>query len=281
MNLETILQNETQLPPSPQILPKLLAMMESDESGVWEAVQLLRLDPSLSAQVLSWSNSAFYGFAHPSHDLEEAFNRIGVRELYRLVGILLAKRLVGKELDIYGIKDGQLWEYSIACALCMENLAIKVSEEPNLCYTIGLLHSLGKVLIDSFAKEESEAIFKCLDEESISLDKAEGQVLGFNNAEAADALLSKWKFEDRIRIPIAYQYNPTNAPEEYIELACLLHLSRWVIAGIGQNPGRHSWAIEVVPEALKRLNLDEGQLYLTLLDVHAQIHSIKKQLLNI
>ncbi|OIO60866.1 MAG: hypothetical protein AUJ82_00415 [Verrucomicrobia bacterium CG1_02_43_26] len=280
ITIQEILADDKQLPPSPQILPKLLTILQGGEGTSWEIVELARVDQALTAQVLAWSNSAFYGFSEPCDDLETAISRIGLRELYKLVGMIISKRLVGSKVACYVLDEGQLWENSIACAFCMEILATKLGENPSECYTIGLLHAIGKTVINQCVDKEYDNVFALIDEKMIPLNQAEQEVLGFNHAQLSQALLEKWKFPQVISEAVGFQYDPRGISPKYSKFAWMMHLANWIAAGIGHNPGRDSWALDVLPETFEKLSLSETLLHSILLDVHEKIDSVKSQLVS-
>lgn len=278
MTIKEILADEKQLPPSPQILPKLLKVLQSDEGTSWEIVELARVDQTLTAQVLAWSNSAFYGFSESCDDLETAISRIGLKELYKLVGMLVSKRLVGKKMACYALDESQLWENSIATAFCMELLANKLGEDPSECYTIGLLHAIGKTIINQCLSNQYEKVFALISEKKISMEDAETAVFGFNHAELGQALLEKWNFPKIISETVGFQFKPLQCTH-FTKIACMMHVSNWIVAALGQNHGKDSWAITINEDAFKKLGLTENEIQQTLLDAHEKIDAIKAQLM--
>ncbi len=81
MNLSELIENVDNIPPAVQTLPKLQSLLMSEDSSFDEIVELIKIDPSLTAHVLKLSNSAFYGQASHIDDIEEAVGRIGIQEV--------------------------------------------------------------------------------------------------------------------------------------------------------------------------------------------------------
>ena len=59
MSYEAVLSKVKNLPPSLQILPKLLRLLQSEVSDREDIIELINVDPALTAQVLKRSNSAY------------------------------------------------------------------------------------------------------------------------------------------------------------------------------------------------------------------------------
>src|ERR1043166_9029902 len=79
------LDNVHHLLPAPRVVPQLLQILRKPDVDNGEIVRLISHDPSLTANVLRLSNSAFYGSAVAINSLDEAVTRLGSQQVYRLV----------------------------------------------------------------------------------------------------------------------------------------------------------------------------------------------------
>lgn len=270
-----LLSNVDKLPPSPQVLPQLLELLNDDNSSFDEIVQLVSVDLSLASQVLRLSNSAYYGAATKTYDLADAVQRIGLREVYRIIAMVCGKDLLGGASGALEMNSGDLWKFSLACALAMESMVELVGLNcASTAYTIGLLHALGKIVLSLHFPEHYKKVFDLIDQGETSISKAERAIFTFDNAEVAGALLKKWDFKDVVAIPITYQYKPTKAPD-YQDLSSMLHLSTWIASNIGFSCGRHAWAIEMEPEAIGMAHIKEELLHGLLITVSEKMDHLK------
>ncbi|GAB4269073.1 MAG: HDOD domain-containing protein [Opitutales bacterium] len=268
MKLELFVEQIKKLPPAPQILPKLMKLLASEDSSFDEITQLVSVDLSLTAQVLRLSNSAYYGMGSKTYDLEEAIQRIGFKEVYKLIALICSKELMDHEHETFGLEKGELWRYSLGSAIVMEDLAADLGVVPTTAYTIGLLHTIGKIAINQASTGIYKEVFEKLEsEEGKTLAEAEKEVLGFTNAQVASFFLKKWDFTAEIYWPIEYQFKPTIA-EGYKKEACMLHLSIWIASHLGVNGGRGVWAFELNSKAIKFLKFSEMQVQEYLLKAH-------------
>lgn len=259
MKLEVFVEKIKRLPPAPQILPKLMKLLASTDSSFDDIVQLVSLDLSLAAQVLRLSNSAYYGLATKTYDLEDAIQRVGFQEVYKMIALICSKQLMDHEHELFNLGKGELWRYSLGAAIVMGKLAPEYEMVPTTAYTIGLLHTIGKIAINSAAPGIYKDVFKKISTENLTLAKAEREVLGFDNAQVASFFLKKWDFTTEIYWPIEYQFKPISAPGNQKE-ACLLHVSIWLASHLGLNSGRGAWAFTLSKKAVESLNLSEKQL---------------------
>ncbi|HCJ11544.1 MAG: hypothetical protein A2Y14_04830 [Verrucomicrobia bacterium GWF2_51_19] len=279
MKAKEFIDKVKHLPVSPQVLPSLLKVIRDVNSSPFEVVDLVKVDPALSVQVLALSNSSYYGYSTKCAHVDEAVTRIGLSELYKMVSLLLSKKIASIPIRSYCLEEGELWEHSLACAMSMEFFAQRLGVDPLPAYTIGLFHALGKIIIDQEASERYSEVFKKIDGQALALDVAEREVFGFDHAEVGGELLKKWQFDSSVYLPIFYQFHPMDAPE-HSHAACMLHLSLWLAACIGKNFGRDSWAMQVDVRVLANLKVNEDDLQVCMLEVHNRLLDLKSRLLK-
>src|SRR5688572_31040501 len=119
--------------------------------------------------------------------------------------------------------------HSITCALAAESIAEQTNVDRNIAYTVGLLHSIGMVVIDDWAVRNRPEIR--FGQRTLPLEacEAERAKLGFHQAEAGAALLRSWDFPPAMLEPVRWQYLP-NGTAAHFPLAALLHVAKWLRA---------------------------------------------------
>lgn len=277
MNVQEVLNTIEKLPPAPAVLPKLLKLLADLDSDPSDIVSLIKVDPALTAQVLKLSNSAYYGGGQ-SHDLDQAIGKLGFREVYKLVGMVCGKDALGGRLDDLYIQEGQLWEYSLATGIVMELLAQKMKADATSAYTIGLLHSLGKVVLGTYKDFHYKAVLDKVDSEKVHMDYAERALYGLTNPEIGAALLRKWNFEETIIIPIEFQSHPMDAPEGARMDACMLNIAIWTVASLGLLHGKNAWSFSASPEAAGHIGISDVEMQRFVVMAHDRIGEIKELL---
>ena len=190
MDIDAILLQADKLSPTPQILPKLQAVLRELNADIGEISALVKFDAALTAQIVRLGNSAFFGMSKPSKSVDEAISRLGMREIYNLVGLIVARQIFGEELRYYGLKSTQLWENSVLSAALMETFAERTGHNVEVAYTAGLVRDIGKVLINRVLQEKEVEY----DGSPVVGLEEERRLLGFDFAEIGAALLKKWNF---------------------------------------------------------------------------------------
>lgn len=271
MTLNELIASTDSLPPAPEVLPKLVRIMQDPDTDSNDVVELISTDPGIIAGVLKLSNSGAYSPPSPVTDLNDAVNLLGIKEVYRIVSLVTSGEFLDGALPSMDIKKGCLWEHSLAVALLMDIIAKDITEMEGLPYTLGMLHDIGKLLMHLGCGESYVDIFKKVETERLSLDKAEDEKLGFDHARAGATMLEEWNFPEEITVPIRYQYNPDEAPS-HKELAGALHVANWAAAVIGSNEGRDSWAIEMKQSSFE---IDDQTLQLAILEAREKLEKAR------
>jgi HD-like signal output (HDOD) protein len=240
LTLQLLLDQVDILPVALQILPRLQALLNDDNSSLDDIASTTRTDASLVSRLIHVANGAYFALAHGGgcSSVEQALSRIGLNKAYSVVGYVAAKEVYCKFLTLYGITGQQLWQDSVRTAFCMETLAPQIfvssgSYEPPLpgvAYTAGLLWPIGKMVISQFHQSGGT---KELNEVRPPLTlEMEKQILGFSHLEVTTALMEKWRFAQEIRSPIKFKDQPLRCQNDR-PFACLLSL---VIAAVDAFP---------------------------------------------
>ncbi|HEY8996128.1 MAG TPA: HDOD domain-containing protein, partial [Lacunisphaera sp.] len=74
---DTIISLGSKLPPALGIFGRLRTLLDDADCDLDEIVELLRVDPALTFQIIKLSNSALYGLKSRTQTLDEAVARVG------------------------------------------------------------------------------------------------------------------------------------------------------------------------------------------------------------
>lgn len=274
MDLLTVVDSVKNLSPTPKILPKLQALLRDPESGIEDIIALIRMDGPLTAQIVRLSNSAAFAFTAPSTDLEGAVSCLGFQEVYKVVGVVATGQVLGRAVPVYQLESGELWENSIRTAVIMEAFAKQSKECVNTSYTLGLLHAMGKVVINSYYLDQGIEIYSDEDNDQIIPD-LECQLIGFNHAQASAALLRKWAFPEESCTPIEFYPDPLSAPH-YKNRACLIHIAAMAVKAMKKDPEAQRYDLNLQEEIIDYSGLDEFSLQDSLLEARDNLRNVEE-----
>lgn len=212
-----------ELPPSPKVFGKLGKLLRNPNTSLTDITDLVHTDASLTTRVLRLSNSAAFAQDQAIDTLDDAINRVGFREVFKLVGMAAASDLFASRNNTYRIDSSTLWENALSCGLAMESIAQKLGHDEQEFYTLGLLRSMGKTVIDICVQKRPEPLRYPITSRPPLL-QWEQETFGITNPAVAGFLLSTWNFSQETVSAIQSQY-VRDPSSETSQPALLLNLA--------------------------------------------------------
>ncbi|MEM9161054.1 MAG: HDOD domain-containing protein, partial [Verrucomicrobiota bacterium] len=217
--------------PMPQIMAKLSRSLKDPNADIDEMEELIASDTTLVSSILRLCNSSFFGFSDNCSNLSEAIQRLGFREIVRLIGVCAAAEAYEKELKRYRIPPEVFWESGIAAALLMERLAKQTGLDSEEAYICGLMREIGMLVIDRLLV--GEKLDGCWDN-LLPVRDWETERCGFEHSKVGSALLQRWGFSTGVQEAVANQYYDDSSLEvEEMDLGILLRLSNRILDRCG------------------------------------------------
>ena len=194
------------LPTLPAALPKILSLVESDRSSAADIAAVIERDPALAAKILKVSNSAYYGFSREITVIETAVGLLGlnmVRSLALSIGVMQSLP-AGRQRTNFS--QAGLWKHSLAVATIIQELRSRAGrwEDGDHLFIVGLLHDLGKVVLDQFYGDLfGQALDEVNNQGAALLHIEERKRIGMDHGEIGAMLLARWQFPEVISRAIA------------------------------------------------------------------------------
>jgi len=224
---------------TPAVLVKVTELARDPNADLAAMCELLRNDGPLAADIIRISNSPYYAPATLHSNLTAAINYIGMREVLRVVNLSLSRRIFARDLPSYGISASDYWSASIAAALVMEALAKQSGLNPEDAYTLGILHAIGRVLINHVIEEKRFTIYW---DGYQPIQEWERSSVGFDYAESGAMLLEHWRFPIPTCEVIRWQLDAGKVPYE-VSLLGLLQFTLRLIDLTGLDFGKTDWKL--------------------------------------
>ncbi len=248
--IEYIVSRIRELPTLPDIVAEITRKTSDPNANARQVGQLISRDLSISSKVLKTVNSVRYGFKRQIKDINSAIVGLGfdaVRDLALSIAVFDSLDHKGKS----GIFDRTLfWEHSLGVAVASEAVGRFVRyPNPNELFLAGLLHDIGKVILDIYTPDDFEAAVDMAKEENILLVKAEKKVLGFTHCDAGLALARKWNIPENLRETIGYHHNPSPIMANVdFNMTAIVHLADILVRGLEIGNGGDNTIPEVRDE---------------------------------
>lgn len=258
--MQRILKEVKDLPPFSAIANRALKLTNDPRSSAIDISRVISYDPAFTARVLRMANSAYYGFTRKVTTVSEAIVILGYETLKSVVLALTLQKFYDREVAGYGLEKGELWKHSVGCALASHLIASQV-KYPSIeeAFVAGLLHDVGKVILNQFVKEEIRKIIELSGTQGLSFAEAEKKVLGFDHQDIGSKVADKWNFNDKIVEAIRCHHKPDRAKKDP-ELTAIVHVADFICLSLGLGVGSDGMLYPLKKEALDLLKLDEPEI---------------------
>lgn len=222
--LQELTKNITELPTLPVVVTRMMGLIDDPDTSAQELARLISGDQALAVKLLKMANSSFYGFSKQISTINLAIVVLGF-DTVRHLGLSLSvmdQLKKSSSSDLFDVQ--QFWEHSIGCGIASGMLArefkYRISAE---VFVAGLLHDIGKIVLNLYCKPELETILDMVKSTDCSFIKAEEITQGITHAEIGGWLAKQWNLPDQLVESIACHHDPGKA-EDASEIAALVHL---------------------------------------------------------
>jgi len=159
----------------------------------------------------------------------------------------------------YSLCKGGLFQHALGTAIVSEELAKftgKVS--PDIAYTGGLLHDLGKIVLDQFIAPAHPFFYRRTQEDGIELCEVETEKLGITHPQAGKLLAEKWSLPEKLIDVIRHHHYPEKA-EVDSELTHLVYLADLFMSRFQVGQILESLNVERFSRRLQKVGLHPSQ----------------------
>ena len=242
---DKILKSIDELPPMPQVVAKTRSLLADSTSDAKKIAGVIETDQGIASKVLKIANSAYYGLSGKISTIQHATVVLGAKTLGEIVTMSGTAKLMNGKLPGYGYKSNDLWLHSLAVAQGAKIIAnVKNPELLEEAHTAGLIHDVGKLILDNYVLERRAEMDAFMETEEKAFNDAEFEFFGFDHAEIASEICAKWHFPDQISRAIKCHHKPSESEED--ELSYILHTADYVatISGIGYDDDDFLYELE-------------------------------------
>lgn len=256
--LKKIERRIKEFPEMPAMCRNLLQSLEDPNVDFKQLEEQIQYDPGLTSNVLRLANSAFFGATGTVSSLRVALMRLGTRRISEVVTAIMVSPMMLRTLSGYDLRTQDLLKHSVWVAVASEELARLMGyRDVKMLFTAGLLHDMGKIILDRFVEDHR---FELLQEgDTESFDQRERNVIGMSHAQAGAMLLAKWNIPEEITAAAKWHHDP-EAISEYTEQVNMVHLADILGYAEGIGTGIDGMKYRASSVAHKRLGLKKSDI---------------------
>ena len=254
--LKTVISRLRSIPSLPALYDELTAALRTEDSSLAQIAQIISKDVSMAAKILQLANSAFLGTSGRVSSLPQALTLIGNETI----------RTLALSVHVFSQFDGHarvnenlpaLWDHSIAVSTLAQRIAISEDCSKGMveeCFTAGLLHDLGKVVLLAELPQDYLKICSTPQKDGIDLER---ELLGCTHAEVGAYLMSIWGLPFPLVHAVAYHHHPKESAEASFSPLTAVHVADAIASEADTSLLNHDAMLD--REYLGRLGLSDKE----------------------
>ncbi len=271
LRIKQRLEDTLGLPTLPPTAQKIIELRANPNSGVDDLVPIVEMDPSLSAQVMSWAASPYYAAPGGIDSIHDAIVRVLG---YDLVVNLALGVAMGRTLKLpTDTPRGSTpyWLQALFCATLAEKLAKIMPADkrprPGLVYLTGLLHNFGYLTLAHIFPPHFSLVSRYIEANPhLHHEYVEKQIINVTREQVGAWLMETWNLPSEVCTGIRHQ-NSQSYQEEHQNYAHLIDLSLRVMRShsLGDGP-----VGEIPAQLYQGLGLEPEQVQQVFQNIHAK-----------
>lgn len=274
-DVQQLIERVGTLPRLPLATVRLLGVINDPRSTLKDIVGIIKYDQSVTAELLKLVNSAAMALVRKIHSVDEAVCYLGTTRVMQILLAAHTKTLLGPPQSGYGLAPGALWSHCVAVAIACQALARRLNlEDAGLLFTAGLLHDVGKVVLNEAVDGSYARIVGLVQQKKLTFSQAERELFGFTHAEIGARIAERWSLPDAIVECIRLHHEPdANKPDTHVDV---VHLADVICLLTGIGAGDDAYLHRAEPGVLERLALRENDIAVIGADVIAEYKLVQK-----
>ncbi len=203
------------LPPFPAVAQRILALVSQEDVTARQVGDLIKLDPSFSAELLRFANSALFGARREVTGLSQAVMLLGMDRVKSMATFVAVNNMVRSSVRIQGLR--KVWMHSLVTALIAHEAARMARMNEESAYTAGLLHNLGTLGLMAAYPDEYSRMLEVSNDFGYDLLTTERDLFEIDHCAAGAYIAQDWDFPDELAAAIATHHDAPVSQERSLE----------------------------------------------------------------
>ncbi|MGZ4968515.1 MAG: HDOD domain-containing protein [Methylobacter sp.] len=249
----------------PSVAIKLLKLTNDDNARIENLSLIIETEPVLAAKILKQVNSAAYALPNNITSISRAVNMLGFAAVRQLaINLVLYNKLIQQDskpaFDLLFF-----WQHCLYVASLSKRIAVALEHpDPDLVYTGGLLHDIGKIALETYGRLTYSDFILSMDRSEHSSIEKERRFFGITHAEIGHIFCLEWQLPTSIMAIVTCHHDQPDMTSPYadykteIAIVSFANYIAW-IQGIGSTTHDNHSALQSSVLAsidIDRLNLE-------------------------
>ncbi|MDO9269636.1 MAG: HDOD domain-containing protein [Methylobacter sp.] len=248
----------------PSVAIKLLKLTNDDNARIEHLSLIIETEPVLAAKILKQVNSAAYALPNKITSINRAVTMLGFSIVRQLaINLLLYNKLIQqgskRAFDLLFF-----WQHCLYVASLSRRIAVALKyPDPDLVYTGGLLHDIGKLVLETYGRVTYSDFICSTDKSGHSSIEEERRFFGVTHAEMGHIFCLEWQLPASISAIVAFHHNQPIETSPYakykteIAIVSFANYIAW-IQGIGS--ATHDSHSKLQSAVLETIDIDQLDL---------------------
>lgn len=222
---------------------KLLQLSNDENAQAKDLSRIIATDPALTARILKVVNSAAYGLPHKILSINHALSILGFSAIRRIATEQLLYNQLIKNSGNRRFNQLYFWQHCLFVACLSKQIAIQLKyPDPDVIYTGGLLHDIGKIVLEGYGKVSYSDFLLSSDKSACATEHCERAFFGLTHAEIGYVLCLKWDLPPVITAVVGFhhalapEHSPYSQFGKEAAIICFADYIAW-LHGIGSGKG--------------------------------------------
>ena len=241
----------------PDIYVKVKELIDDPEASIGDIGNVVALDPGISARLLKFSNSAFFGQSRTVETVGRAVNILGTQTVHDVIlATSVANAFSG--IDDSVMDMAKFWSGSIYRGVVARLLAIECGLlDSERVFVQGLLSDIGHLVMYKEIPELAAAAATQATESGAGLAAVERELIGYDYAGVGGALMCAWELPESITETVRHHTDLSQSTSFPLESA-IVHLACHIAVAAESDVDVSEWDLPVDPLAWQTTKLEQS-----------------------
>jgi len=256
--LSRVVQRIRSLPTLPSVYHRVQEAMRNPDTTAGDLAKIIESDQAIASKVLRLVNSSYFGFSTKITSLRQAVVMLGFNAVRNALLAISVVNAFGKGNEDFD--RAEFWKHALAVAATARALSVHLRlglQED--AYAAGILHDIGKIVLDQFLHAEFMQCLRLSQMEEISFFDAERKVLGVTHCDVGEYLGEKWSLPPKLIEGIALHHRPRIIRSEP-KLVALVNISDSLVRQLALGHSGNYGPTDFFEPAIEELQIAEDQV---------------------
>ncbi|WP_028578920.1 HDOD domain-containing protein [Desulfogranum japonicum] len=217
----------------PHIVTRLAELINDEDSTLQDFEEVIKLDPTLVARLLTLVNSSYFGMARKVDSISRAVALLGMKNLHNIAITDAIKGMIDTNIKPAGFSPDRLWSHSAAVGICCKMIAERIfSINGDDAYLCGILHDIGLIVEYEAASEGFLEIIQRLEPGGPDIMVIEREILGTDHCEIGYILAQEWQVADQLSEAIR-DHHGVNVDQQAQSATGILQMAEYIVNQLG------------------------------------------------